>query len=54
MFFEYSIVSVKSAILYTKDQQNKLKDLSDIKDIVKDEPIKKATKRKNKKVEEGK
>lgn len=45
---------LKSAILYTKDQQNKLKDLSDIKDIVKDEPIKKATKRKNKKVEEGK
>lgn len=44
---------LKSAILYTKDQQNKLKDLSDIKDIVKDEPIKKATKRKNKKVEEG-
>lgn len=45
---------LKSAILYTKDQQDKLKDLSDIKDIVKDEPIKKATKRKNKKVEEGK
>ena len=45
---------LKSAILYTKDQQNKLKDLSDIKDIVKDEPIKKATKRRNKKVEEGK
>lgn len=45
---------LKSAILYTKDQQNKLKDLSDIKDIVKNEPIKKATKRKNKKVEEGK
>ena len=45
---------LKSAILYTKDQQNKLKDLSDIKDIVKDEPIKKAPKRKNKKVEDGK
>ena len=30
------------------------KSLSDIKDIVKNEPIKKATKRKNKKVEEGK
>ncbi len=28
--------------------------LSDIKEIVKDEPIKKVSKRKNKKVEEGK
>ena len=44
---------LKSAILYTKSQQEKLKDLSDIKDIVKDEPIKKVSKRKNKKVEEG-
>lgn len=44
---------LKSAILYTKEQQNKLKSLSDIKEIVKDEPIKKASKRKNKK-EEGK
>ena len=45
---------LKSAILYTKDQQNRLNSLSDIKDIVKDEPIKKASKRKNKKIEEGK
>ena len=44
---------LKSAILYTKEQQNKLNNLSDIKEIVKDEPIKKAFKRKNKK-EEGK
>lgn len=44
---------LKLAILYTKSQQEKLKDLSDIKDIVKDEPIKKVSKRKNKKVEEG-
>lgn len=44
---------LKSAILYTKEQQNKLNNLSDIKEIVKDEPIKKASKRKNKK-EEGK
>ena len=44
---------LKSAVLYTKEQQNKLKSLSDIKEIVKDEPIKKASKRKNKK-EEGK
>lgn len=39
---------LKSAILYTKDQQDKLNNLSDIKDIVKDEPIKRASKRKNK------
>ena len=44
---------LKSAVLYTKEQQDKLKSLSDIKEIVKDEPIKKASKRKNKK-EEGK
>lgn len=43
---------LKSAILYTKEQQDKLNELSDIKDIVKDEPVKKETKRKNKKVEE--
>lgn len=43
---------LKSAILYTKNQHEKLKNLSDIKDIVKDEPIKKESKRKNKK-EEG-
>ena len=43
---------LKSAILYTKEQQNKLNNLSDIKEIVKDEPIKKASKRKNKKEEE--
>ena len=45
---------LKSAILYTKEQQDKLNSLSDIKEIVKDEPIKKVSKRKNKKVEEGK
>ena len=44
---------LKSAVLYTKEQQDKLKSLSDIKEIVKDEPIKKVSKRKNKK-EEGK
>ena len=44
---------LKSAILYTKEQQNTLNNLSDIKEIVKDEPIKKVSKRKNKK-EEGK
>ena len=43
---------LKSAILYTKEQQNELNNLSDIKEIVKDEPIKKASKRKNKKEEE--
>lgn len=40
---------LKSALLYTKEQQNKLNNLSDIKEIVKEEPIKKASKRKNKK-----
>ena len=44
---------LKSGIMYTKMKQDQLKSLSDIKEIVKEEPIKKATKRKNIK-EEGK
>lgn len=40
---------LKSAILYTKEQQDRLNNLSDIKEIVKDEPVKKASKRRNKK-----
>ena len=44
----------KSAIQYTIKKQNELKSLSDIKEIVKEGPTKKATKRKNIKVEEGK
>lgn len=40
---------LKSALIYTKEQQNKLNNLSDIKEIVKEESIKKETKRKNKK-----
>lgn len=40
---------LKSAILYTKEKQKELKSLSDIKEIVKEEPIKKTTKRKKKK-----
>lgn len=44
---------LKSAIMYTKKRYDELKKLSDIKEIVKEEPTKKATKRKNKK-EEGK
>ena len=44
---------LKSTILYTKERQEELKKFSDIKEIVKEEPLKKATKRKNKK-EEGK
>ena len=51
-FVAYYIL--KSAIMYTKMKQDELKSLSDIKDIVKEEPTKKATKRKNIKVEEGK
>ena len=45
---------LKSGILYTKLNKNELENLSDIKEIVKDEPIKKEAKRKNKKEEEGK
>ena len=45
---------LKSAIVFTKDKHDQLKKLSDIKEIVKEEPTKKATKRKNIKVEEGK
>lgn len=45
---------LKSGILYTKEKQDELKSLSDIKEIVKEEPTKKATKRKNVKKEEGK
>ena len=44
---------LKSAIMYTKKKQEELKSLSDIKEIVKEEPIKKEAKRRNKK-EEGK
>ena len=45
---------LKSTILYTFEKQQELKKYSDIKEIVKDEPIKKASKRKNSKKEEGK
>lgn len=45
---------LKSGIQYTIQKQNELKSLSDIKEIVKEEPTKKETKRKNVKVEEGK
>ena len=50
-FVTYYIL--KSGIMYTKMKHDQLKELSDIKDIVKEEPTKKATKRKNIKVEEG-
>ena len=50
-FVAYYIL--KSGIMYTKLRHDKLKSLSDIKEIVKEEPKKKATKRKNIK-EEGK
>lgn len=45
---------LKLAIIFTKDKHEQLKNLSDIKEIVKEEPTKKITKRKNIKVEEGK
>ena len=44
---------LKSTILYTRERQEDLKKLSDIKEIVKDEPVKKASKRRNKKVVEA-
>ncbi len=53
----YIVVSyyiIKIAFIYTNQKREELKSLSDIKEIVKDEPIKKETKRKNKKVEEEK
>ena len=52
VFIAYYIL--KLVILYTKTKRDELKKLSDIKEIVKEEPIKRVTKRKNKKVEEGK
>ena len=45
---------LKTAIQYTIKKQNELKSLSDIKEIVKEEPTKKETKRKNINKEEGK
>lgn len=51
-FIGYYIL--KSAIMYTKERHDLVKSLSDIKDIIKEEPKKKETKRKNIKVEEGK
>jgi xanthine/uracil/vitamin C permease (AzgA family) len=50
-FIAYYILKI--AIIYTKYKQDELKSLSDIKEIVKEEPTKKVAKRKNKK-EEGK
>lgn len=50
-FVTYYIL--KSAIMYTKMKHDQVQAMSDIKDIVKEEPTKKATKRKNIKVEEG-
>ena len=38
---------LKNAILYTKQNQDELENMSDIKEIVKDEPVKKISKRKN-------
>lgn len=44
--------ALKVAIMYTKEKKKELASLSDIKEIVKEEPLKKQTKRKNKKEEE--
>lgn len=43
---------LKSTIAYTKERQQELNQYIDIKEIVKEEPIKKVTQRKNKKGEE--
>ena len=51
-FIAYYIL--KTAVIYTKMKQDELKSLSDIKEIVKEEPTRKATKRKNIRVKEGK
>ena len=40
--------AIKNIIIYTKEKKEELDNLSDIKEIVKDETIKKETKRKNK------
>lgn len=48
-FLAYYVI--KNIIIYTKERKKELDQLSDIKEIVKDEPIKKETKRKNKPVE---
>ena len=45
-FIAYYIV--KNTLIYTRERKEELDKLSDIKEIVKDEPIKKETKRKNK------
>ena len=39
---------IKNIVIYTCERKKELDNLSDIKEIVKDEPIKKETKRKNK------
>lgn len=52
IFVAYYIV--KTGIQYTIKKYKELKSLSDINEIVKEEPTKKASKRKNIKVEEGK
>ena len=52
LFIGYYIL--KSGTQYTIEKQNQLNSLSDIKEIVKEEPTRKATKRKNIKIEEGK
>lgn len=52
IFVAYYIV--KTGVQYTIKKHKQLKDLSDINEIVKEEPTKKASKRKNIKIEEGK
>lgn len=49
LFIEYYVI--KNILIYTRERKEELDKLSDIKEIVKDEPIKKETKRKNKPVE---
>ena len=46
LFISYYII--KNILIYTKERKAELDKLSDIKEIVKDVPIKKETRRKNK------
>lgn len=47
LIFAISYYFFKTAILFTKEHKEKLNSLSDIRQIIKEEPIKKETKRKN-------
>ena len=43
----YTLAGANLFVIYTKQNQDELENMSDIKEIVKDEPVKKISKRKN-------